>query len=182
MATIDKISHHFGRIKPNQNLEAVFIIKNTGSLPLIIGTPRPSCSCVTTPIKESTGLLPGEEFRLPVSAHTSDAPSLRQHVYTSIRSEDGVAPRELSLELTGSQFEGMLISTRTLNYGTVVPGQRYDLNFRMQESLTDRFAIKSVATGDTSGRAQDRDHRGPSRPANLHRPLRARRGRDTRSV
>jgi hypothetical protein len=101
--TIDKILHNFGKMRPEQDVETEFNIKNTGMVPVIVGKPSPSCGCTTT-LAESTALAPGEDLHIPARIHTSSSVSLHEFIKLTLFESNVIAlPKEPILWLVGSQ-------------------------------------------------------------------------------
>ena len=70
-----------GDVVKGEVIEAIFVLKNTGSLPLHIGQVSPSCSCTISESPEAP-ILPGEtgEVRAYVNTDKVSAGSLHKSV------------------------------------------------------------------------------------------------------
>lgn len=66
--TFDKLAHDFGKIKVDTDNKATFVVKNTGSQPLIIEDVAVSCGC-TTAEKPEEPILPGKSEKISVVFH-----------------------------------------------------------------------------------------------------------------
>lgn len=62
----DKAIHDFGDVKAEVENKTTFIVKNTGTKPLIIENVEASCGC-TTPKKPEKPILPGQSDEIAVS-------------------------------------------------------------------------------------------------------------------
>ncbi len=57
--SVDSTTHNFGTVTQGQTPRHIFIIKNTGTSPLIINSVDASCGCVTADYSKSP-ILPGK--------------------------------------------------------------------------------------------------------------------------
>ncbi|HAE30410.1 MAG TPA: hypothetical protein DCF89_04775 [Flavobacteriales bacterium] len=67
--TLDKEVHDYGTIKQGANGECVFVVKNTGSAPLIISNCKGSCGC-TVPQCDKAPIAPGGTQEIKVKYDT----------------------------------------------------------------------------------------------------------------
>ena len=67
--TLDKEVHDYGTIKQGANGECVFVVKNTGSAPLIISSCKGSCGC-TVPQCDKAPIAPGGTQEIKVKYDT----------------------------------------------------------------------------------------------------------------
>jgi hypothetical protein len=65
----DKEVHDYGTIKKGEDGSCVFIIKNTGSLPLVIRSAKGSCQC-TVPEWPKDPIAPGKSAEIKVKYNT----------------------------------------------------------------------------------------------------------------
>ncbi|WP_341902830.1 DUF1573 domain-containing protein [Fluviicola taffensis] len=86
----EKDSHDYGTIENGANGDCVFIFKNTGNAPLILGNVKGSCSC-TVPSWPTEPILPGKTGEITVHYNTSNAGSINKSVtITSNAVNEGV--------------------------------------------------------------------------------------------
>jgi hypothetical protein len=146
---INEIIHNFGLVRPHETVDCTYVLKNAGTIPLVIGKPNPSCACTTSTVLGPTELMPDEVLKLPVSVSASDTVSMRQYVQLTI--SDGAnsyAPRNVVLELLGSEIASLKVMPPILEFGTVIPERSsHPQSFTMQEVTTDRFTVKKVDVG-----------------------------------
>ena len=64
----DKMSHNYGKVKPDSDNETVFWVTNTGKKPLEIESVSASCGC-TMPSKPEKPILPGKKDKIEVVFH-----------------------------------------------------------------------------------------------------------------
>ena len=67
--SLDKEVHDYGTIKQGANGECVFVVKNTGSAPLIISNCKGSCGC-TVPQCDKAPIAPGGTQEIKVKYDT----------------------------------------------------------------------------------------------------------------
>lgn len=63
-----------GEVVKGEVIRAVFVVKNTGNVPLVFGEVRPSCSC-TVAAKPSEPVQPGESTKIIAKVNTANVPS-----------------------------------------------------------------------------------------------------------
>lgn len=70
----EKPDHDFGVIKEiNGKVSHTFVIKNTGSAPLVITRVAATCGC-TTPVYESEPIAPGKESKIVITFNPAGRP------------------------------------------------------------------------------------------------------------
>lgn len=68
--SIDENLHKFPNVKEGEQLEHVYIITNTGDVPLIISDYKVSCTCTKAELPESP-ILPGDSYPMKVTFDTN---------------------------------------------------------------------------------------------------------------
>ncbi|MDA8714985.1 DUF1573 domain-containing protein [Flavobacteriales bacterium] len=77
--TLDKEVHDYGTIKQGANGECVFIVKNTGTAPLIISACKGSCGC-TVPQCDKAPIAPGGSQEVKVKYDTKRIGAINKSV------------------------------------------------------------------------------------------------------
>lgn len=73
----DRLTHDFGNVQSEVENRATFVVKNTGSKPLIIENVEASCGC-TTPKKPENPILPGKSDEIMVTFKSNPGQSGEQ--------------------------------------------------------------------------------------------------------
>ena len=92
---LEEKSYDFGKIPTDQGVEHVFVVKNTGSKPLVITRVKTSCGC-TAGMMESSVIHPGKTGNLRISYNPKGSQG-RVTRYVDILSND---PKEPSVRVS----------------------------------------------------------------------------------
>lgn len=141
---VSSIFHDFGMVPPGERVECEFTIQNAGSMPLVFGAVKTSCSCTTAAPPARTVLLPGKATTIRTAIRPVDSSSLRQIVRLPVFEKGSHGSRQIAFHLCGSRKEAMKIAPKTLDFGIVLPGTSVTRAIRISEVPGDRFSLTGV--------------------------------------
>lgn len=145
---IDKLFKNFGKIENAQSLMCRFVIKNTGEQTLSLGTPRVSCSCVTTDYDADLEVQPGEKWRIKAEIQSSNSELMQHEIVIPITEISSGSTRDITFSLIGFTPQSMGVTPRMLDFGTLAPGELSERQVRVTESTTDRIDSIDVQVED----------------------------------
>lgn len=157
---IDKVCHNFGEVKPEQKLESVFSVKNTGAKRVVVDKPITSCQCTVPSLKEPKELAPGERLDIQILGQSRNAASQSDTVFLKFFEKGTGVSSRVALHLFASQRGSMKVTPERLDFGRVVPGKSYSRVVRLEEVPTDRFVLQGVDPGGLPMRHEIREVRG----------------------
>lgn len=145
---ISETLHNFGEVKPHDHLEHTFYLTNEGSKTLVMGKPTTSCTCTMAGAAAGMQLQPGETQPLTLTVQSNNAASQKNSVVLPFFEQGSGAPKHVELLLLASQRQLMRLAPTDLDFGIVIPGERYTRSLRLNEVPTDRFALQAVDVGE----------------------------------
>lgn len=84
--SLDSFSHDFGTLDAGTPLKYAFVIKNTGTAPLLIENVTPSCGCTTTDYDKV--IPPGQEGKITLEVPQTSAYTGEVTKYATVHSND----------------------------------------------------------------------------------------------
>jgi hypothetical protein len=139
--TIRRPNYDFGTIPQGQKLEHVFIVMNTGDMPLSIKGIRPSYSS-TAAQASSRVIQPGKASEIIVTFNSGNFFG-DIHKTIAIESDDRkVTPSTLSLN--GKVIEEITVNPRQINFGVLKAGIAKEIAFSIGNNCKQTVRVLSV--------------------------------------
>jgi hypothetical protein len=139
--TVSRPIYDFGTIPQGQKVEHVFIVKNSGDIPLSIKGIRPSCGC--TAAQASVRVIqPGKTSEIRVTFNSANFFGAI-HKTIAVESDDPKAPVS-TLSLKGSVIEEITINPRQINLGVLKSGSSKEIAITVGNNSKQIVRVLSV--------------------------------------
>jgi len=122
---ISRPSYDFGTIPQGQKVEHVFIVMNSGDMPLSLKGIRPSCGC-TAAQASSRVIQPGKLSEIKVTFNSANFFGLI-HKTIAVESDDPKSPVS-TLSLNGKVIEEIFVNPRQLSLGVIKAGSAKEVS------------------------------------------------------
>lgn len=139
--TVSRPSYDFGSIPQGQKVEHVFIVKNSGDMPLSIKGIRPSCGC-TAAEASSRIIQPGKASEIKVIFNSANFFGAI-HKTIAVESDDPRTP-VFTLSLHGTVIEEITVNPRQINLGVLKSGSVKEIAFSIRNNGRQIVKVLSI--------------------------------------
>jgi Protein of unknown function (DUF1573) len=112
-------AYNFGTILQGKKVEHVFVVVNSGDMPLSIKSVKPACGCTAANVSSSV-IHPGKSTEIKVTFNSGNFAGAI-HKTVALETDDPTVPVS-TLTLTGSVLEEIAVTPRQINLGALKSG------------------------------------------------------------